>query len=621
MTPCALALLAAVLTLPLLAAAGQAGSRDASDPVQVTALAVAEDAQGTFHGVHATVTAQVLAHGSGQVFVATKPLAQTDMQGSARLASRVAAATLGVAWDGQDYLVSFASDSAVIGGPSAGAVMALALTVALHDLTSPGDPWTLDPQVAATGTINPDGTIGPVGGIPAKAEGAKAAGLATFLYPAGLDVATTQVDGQVVAVDMQRHCADLGIICRPAATLADVLREAAGVQVSFPEEQVPGTADYADVLGPTVREQVDGLATRVAAAKADGRLAGLSDAERARVQQETDTAQERLDAAQAALGDGRYYLAATRSFQGAISAGTAENLTAFFAEGRARSVLSAAVGTCQQAAADAAGLADPLQSRGLNELYAIGSAQQRADQAGELAGQAAQQAQTNSVDGAILAFGTAAFCDERAGTVAWWAGLRDGFGRGPAVADLPGLAADTVDEAREMVAYAVAVLGGAPDAEDRLADAEAQLAAGHLDAAVVSAVDAHTFASVAMQTGGVDAPVPPEVLDAARQSAARAINAARAGGIEPMLAVSLVELSQDQEDDGLALGNLWSARSFALLGQSQPAVAATAASPSTPRSSTVDPPGQGDGSVLAFVAVIGVGAVAAAIAVAALGRR
>ena len=613
----AAALVLASLLLAALAVPGQAGSRQASDEVQVTALAVAEDADGSFVGVHATVTAQVLAHGSGQVFVATKPLAQTDMQGSARLASRVAAATLGADWDAHDYLVSFASDSQVIGGPSAGAVMALALTIALHQLIDPGEAWRLDDGVAATGTINPDGTIGPVGGIPAKAEGAKAAGLDTFLYPAGLDVATTQVQGQVVAVDMQEHCAQLGLRCRPAATLADLLREAAGIRLSFPEQPVPGTADYADALGPGVQDQVQDLADRLAAARSDPRIAGLSEAERDRVAQELDTAQERLDAAQGALGEGKYYLAATRSFQGAISAGAAENITRVLDEGRSRAVLNEAVATCQAAARDAQELASSLRSAGLNELYAIGSAQLRAAQALELAQQAAQQSQTINVDTALAALANAAFCDERAGTVAWWAGLRDDFGPGPKVGDLAGLAADTVDEARELVAYAVAVLGAAPDAEARLADAEGQLAAGELDGAVVSAVDAYTLASVAMQTGGGDAGVPAAVMDSARQSAARAIAAARNDGIEPLLAVSLVELAADQEDEALALGNLWSARSFALLGRSQPAADAEA----VPGGAGAVADGRGRDGLAAFLAVLAVGVVIAAVAAVASRRR
>lgn len=610
LAPALLALLLLPLALPV-----QGAERAASDPVEVTALAVAEDAQGTFVGVSATVTAQVLAAGSGQVFVATKPLAQTDMQGSARLASRVAAHTLGLDWTAYDYLVTFDSSSTVIGGPSAGGVMALALTVALHNLDTPTQRWTLDVDVAGTGTINPDGTIGPVGGIPAKAEGAARAGIKTFLYPAGLDIATTQVRGQAVAVDMQDHCTDLGITCRPAATLADLLSAAAGVDVSQPVQDLPDTTDYAAVLGDSVREQVDALEARIAAARADGRLAGLTQAERNRVAGELDGADERLDAAATALAEGAYYLAATRSFQGAIAAGRAELLVSFYDDGRTRANLNAAVAACQAAADEASGLADPLTAGDLTRLYAVGAAQTRATQAQDLAAQATQQAQTTQVEVAIEALFTTAFCKERAATVAWWANLRDLFPAGPAIADPALLARDALDEARDMVVYAEAVLGATANAEATalLASAETHFEAARFAAAVVDAIEAQTAASVQMQAVGGSG-VPEAVLQAAQQSAARAIVQARAGDIEPMLSVSLVELAQDQSDSADALANLWTARSLALLDQAQPAI--------EPRLQPVlDEEGERVAMGVLAGAIVGAGLVAALVLAVAAGRR
>jgi uncharacterized protein len=568
----------AALALVLLLVPAQASTRDGSDPVQVTALAVAEDAQGTFIGVHATVEAQVLAGGAGRVYVATKPLAQTDMQGSARLASRVAANLLGAEWDQYDYLVSFRSESAVIGGPSAGAVMTLALTTALHNVREPGHPWTLDPTVAGTGTINPDGTIGPVGGIPAKAEGAKEAGIKTFLYPAGLDVATTQVEGRTVQVDMQAHCKDIGLTCHPAASLVDVLR-AAGVEVTQPKAPVPGTTDYAKDLGPTVAAQVDELADRVAALGDDDRLQSLSPAEKSRVTQESGIAQERLDAARQALADGKYYLAATRSFQGSIESGRAENLTAFYDAGHAsgtpaqEAVVNDAVAGCQRAS-DAAGKAvDGLRADGITALYAVASAQQRAAQARDLLQQAQQlHDQATRLEDWVQALFASTFCVERAGTAGWWAGLRGTFGPGPSIGDRDAFIDDAIETAQEEVAYAEAVLGAdlVTEASGHLDAARAHAAAGRTDAAVLEAVEAQTAASVAMQTAGA-ATVPQAVIDEAVQSASRAIDTARSQGIEPMLSVSLVELSQDQNQTADALSNLWTARSMALLQQSSPA--------------------------------------------------
>lgn len=547
----------------------QAVSREGSGPVQVVALAVAEDASGTFVGVHATVEAQALAGGSGQVFVSTKPLAQTDMQGSARLASRVAAATLGVEWSEYDFLVSFRSDSTVIGGPSAGAVMALALTTALHNLLEPNTPWVLDASVAGTGTINPDGTIGPVGGIPAKAEGAKAAGIQHFLYPAGFDVATTQVGGRTVVVDMREHCDALGIDCSPAASLVDLLR-AAGIDVQETDAPIPGTTDYRDDLEPSVAIQVQALQDRIDAVVADARLPQLTVNERAQVEEDLGVAEERLEEARAALAADRFYLAATRSFQGHIQAGRAENLTAFYeASGQAaqEQVVLAALTNCEGAAETAGDAVDGLRASSINALYAVGSAQQRAAQARDLRDQAAALHE-NAVrlNDWIESLFASTFCVERAGTATWWADLRTTFGAGPPIGDGAELVDDALEAARESVAYAAAVLGNdaVAEATRRLQEAETQAAAGRNDAAVLEAIEAQTAASVAMQTAG-GASVPSAVLDAAEQAAARAIDTARSQGVEPMLSVSLVELSQDQDDAAAALGNLWSARSLALL--------------------------------------------------------
>jgi len=65
-----------------------------------------------------------------------------------------------------------------IDGPSAGGLMTAAVLAGLlgHEI---------DPNITMTGTINPDGTIGPVGGIPHKIEGAAAAGKTLVLVPSG----------------------------------------------------------------------------------------------------------------------------------------------------------------------------------------------------------------------------------------------------------------------------------------------------------------------------------------------------------------------------------------------------------------------------------------------------
>lgn len=67
-----------------------------------------------------------------------------------------------------------------VGGPSAGMMFALGII----DTVTPGD-LTGGKHVAGTGTISPDGAVGPIGGIGQKLIGARSAGATMFLAPAG----------------------------------------------------------------------------------------------------------------------------------------------------------------------------------------------------------------------------------------------------------------------------------------------------------------------------------------------------------------------------------------------------------------------------------------------------
>jgi PDZ domain-containing protein len=65
-----------------------------------------------------------------------------------------------------------------IGGPSAG----LMFTLGILDKLQPAD-LTGGKIIAGTGTIDDDGNVGPIGGIPQKLVGAKDAGAQIFLVP------------------------------------------------------------------------------------------------------------------------------------------------------------------------------------------------------------------------------------------------------------------------------------------------------------------------------------------------------------------------------------------------------------------------------------------------------
>ena len=77
-----------------------------------------------------------------------------------------------------DFPVKVDIDSGKVGGPSAG----LAFTLSILDRLSPGS-LTDGKKVAVTGTIELDGTVGPVGGVDHKTEAAIREGAKVFLVP------------------------------------------------------------------------------------------------------------------------------------------------------------------------------------------------------------------------------------------------------------------------------------------------------------------------------------------------------------------------------------------------------------------------------------------------------
>jgi Lon-like protease len=118
--------------------------------------------------VHLTVR-----NGKGQKIVAVKTVADPKDKKRALIGIAVSQA--------QDTKLPFPVkiDAGGVGGPSAG----LAFTLDLMEKL--GRDVTHGYRVAATGTIAPDGTVGPIGGVEQKTIGARRAHVDVFLVPAG----------------------------------------------------------------------------------------------------------------------------------------------------------------------------------------------------------------------------------------------------------------------------------------------------------------------------------------------------------------------------------------------------------------------------------------------------
>lgn len=140
-------------------------------------LLAVERAEDGFQGGLADLYLRVIP-GTGDVYSATYPLTKIDTQISARFAKTIVCSELNGECDNKDFLYTIKADSAIIGGPSAGAAFAIAT---LAELTNE----KLDEEISITGTINSGGLIGPVGGLKEKIEAARSINLTAVLIAKG----------------------------------------------------------------------------------------------------------------------------------------------------------------------------------------------------------------------------------------------------------------------------------------------------------------------------------------------------------------------------------------------------------------------------------------------------
>ncbi len=118
-----------------------------------------------------------------------------DTQQSIRLARQVAGNITGKNLDNYDLIYNIKANATIIGGPSAGAALTIATIAALENKAP-------NPNVMITGTINHDGTIGPVGGILEKAQASAQEGATLFLVPLG--------QSNDVVYETSQHCEKYG---------------------------------------------------------------------------------------------------------------------------------------------------------------------------------------------------------------------------------------------------------------------------------------------------------------------------------------------------------------------------------------------------------------------------
>jgi hypothetical protein len=189
----------------------------------------------------------------------------TTWRASGWMAAVLAYLTLGV--DLSEHRISF-DVAGRVDGPSAGGLMTTALLAALL-----GD--TVRPDATMTGIINPDGTIGPVGGIPHKIDGAAAQGKKLVLVPYGqrfdMDLKLKQ------PVDLVERGRARGVEVREVRNLAEAYATLTGQALPLAKLAGDAPPEAPPAVQAKLRDRTQGLVRRYQALAAKVKASGQID--------------------------------------------------------------------------------------------------------------------------------------------------------------------------------------------------------------------------------------------------------------------------------------------------------------------------------------------------------
>lgn len=547
----------------------------------VYAPAVAETSKG-YKGVMSTITVTIQNHGSGRVFVDTLPLAQMDMQGSARLAVKVASSIVEddrnctAEPEKYDYFFVVRTDAPIIGGPSAGAIMAVTTVALLKNVD-------MNESTVMTGMINPDGSIGPVGGISHKIDAAAGVGAKRFLLPKGQMI---QRSTSGAAVNLSEYSIDnnYGIEVKEVADVKEAVKFFTGVEFYHEkiEEEIT-TIDYKKAMDPLAEnlineadEEYEKVGSRFE--NTSFIVGGIS--YKSIVEDIYSSSEVKLNNAIEWFEKDVYYTCISNAFQSLIHSRQANYLIDFFKTNDTKNQIEEWINDADSYIANASTLAKNSEYDGFISLQCVGAAQRRISEAENYLEELKNT--KNEILNYVSYYSlkwyyeeltnycfNIAYSVERSKSVKWWLNISNNFNDAGHVDNntLYNITVEYIHEAEQAKLYSGVLLEEMGvlsdeylnDAESLLSNAKDDLDDDYVAAAFFESLEALVNANLAIETIGADNELLSEKIERAKQSASESISETRNIGMEPVLSVSYFEfaenlLNQSDKDKDLKSG-------------------------------------------------------------------
>ncbi|WP_456421567.1 S16 family serine protease [Thermococcus sp.] len=563
----ALALVLAVFLLLPLATPAMAQCPSEGHTVVLKAPAVAKTSTGELTGV-VTEFVITVAPGHGHVYIETWPLAQVDMQASARLAAQVAGRILGVNMSHYDVFIQVRANTSIIGGPSAGGTMTVGIIAALEG-------WKINPNVMMTGMINPDGSIGPVGGILEKASAAHQAGAKLFLIPEGQRIQYVQETqkkeiGGVIEINTETKPVDVvkyaeerwGLKVIEVKDIYQAVYYFTGHRIPKPKapqnvqidtsflrddaiSDYKNTTEYYQKVMTELKESNVGYTTYTTLMSALTEAGAI------------------LNRSKTYINEGLYYTALSKDFQARI---VIRHVDWYLQTNTPEDVQRLLLKVKNEINSTEA-YVENQTIRGVTMLQAIAAAEQRVEDAKSALDSAWKYYYSQDYWDAI---GEAAYAYERAKTALFWTNLGKKFATGRKIDKniVKVTARDYIDESDLIVAYIESMYGDVigNSLTDTIEKAQQYYDDGKYSAALFTAMQARVQGEVFLDTLAItNWSVLMDKLNMVRNDARTAIGIAEEKGVTPILAIAYYEFAQSFEElakENQSINDLQTAMTF-----------------------------------------------------------
>lgn len=531
--------------------------------ITVYAPAVAETDNG-YVGVISTITVTLQSNGRGRVFVDTLPLTQIDMQGSARLSVKVASALVknddrcNINPDEYDFFFVVRTTAPIIGGPSAGGIMTAAVVSLLEN-------WTMDNKTVMTGMINPDGSIGPIGGILQKIDAAYSAGATRFLLPKGqmtytemvTEITTENGWTQTISKPVIKNVAEYalenyGIEAVEVEDINEAILYFTGWEFPTSESNESiTTEDYINSMKPLATNLLENARTSYKNASDSFDNSTIPnrwpDYYKNQVTDFLNNAHERLIDSENWYEQEVYYTSTSKSFQSLIDSHFVTYACNYFSVDSKQDYVNSILNEAKEYHSNKSSLAKNAEVNGTISLQCVGAGQKRASDADSYLSDAESSYQRGDY---LTALYKISYAMQRSESIEWWLGISIYFNdTGDITADeLTTLAGEYIEDAQQSVVYSGVILEEMGRSSSYLSDAEGLLELARTDkengysaAAFFEALEALVKANLALEThDGVD----DDKIKRAKERASASIAESRNRGVEPVLAVSYYEYAE-----------------------------------------------------------------------------